>query len=1021
MRITMTFCVLLLTTCGGAAASVLYAVRENFRPLRNRLFLLIGAAVIVWAFGLAITAAAKAEWVSAVGRRIAPLGWGSITALALHFFLILTGEDALLKRRWAYPVIYLPAALTVVAYSVLPIFGMNPDVLVNDGNGWVNHSPLDFWDYLYYAYTAVYVLIIFILLRRWGRRAGSGDILKQARILGYSMLLATLLSAASDVLPSFLDTRIPQIAAIFMLILIFAAGYCITRYSFLQHEAENQDEVILSKAARSHVYLYLGFVVVLQALITFLGKNLLYSDPNAALVDIIPLILVADAGFLFLVNNMRVREETKEILVALSTSLLVPFLTLWFASSDAMTIWAVAFVIMLICLLFNRNIILVSMIVVTLLTQLFQWAYLPDAAFKVSANVYILRLAIICLATMVAVYVNRVYTSRLRENANNARMQFIVAEISHDFVAGSEMNMDDKLSAMLGRCGHFLRCDHGYLVLLDKSGESMRYTCEWQADEVRARLKPIQDFLKELLPGLMEHPGKETLFVLKDATLLPKQAPLRVELTAQGIRALVTVPIKGAGDEIIGFMGFSGGQPMRKWNYAPPAFLEIVSSIVSDAVAIAESDQELSQMAYYDQLTGLPNRILFRKRLGQAIRAAEAGGWKLGIAFLDLDSFKAVNDAMGHDQGDRFLAEAAHILSRAARASDMLARFGGDEFILLLNHIQNQEELRRIMDRIMEVIQKPIVMDGQEFFVSVSAGLALYPEDGHEPEALIKHADTAMYSAKATGKGQYALCSQEMKDEARSRMRLTNLLYRALENDQFELYYQPQISLGTGKIIGMEALIRWRLPGEELIEPGVFIPLAEQTGLIYQIGEWMLMTACTQNAEWQAKGHDRLRIAVNISAQQLTNPGFIAQVQSTLGRAGLAPEFLELEITEDVTSVNTDEVVEILRRLRALGVTIAIDNFGTEYSSLSRLKLLTIDRIKMDMQFVQGIETSQKDQAIARVIINLARSLNISVIAEGVETSAQRDFLKQRNCDEAQGFLFFRPMPACEVANVLLP
>ena len=201
MRITMTFCVLLLTTC-GAAASVLYAVRENFRPLRNRLFLLIGAAVIVWAFGLAITAAAKAEWVSAVGRRIAPLGWGSITALALHFFLILTGEDALLKRRWAYPVIYLPAALTVVAYSVLPIFGMNPDVLVNDGNGWVNHSPLDFWDYLYYAYTAVYVLIIFILLRRWGRRAGSGDILKQARILGYSMLLATLLSAASDVLPS---------------------------------------------------------------------------------------------------------------------------------------------------------------------------------------------------------------------------------------------------------------------------------------------------------------------------------------------------------------------------------------------------------------------------------------------------------------------------------------------------------------------------------------------------------------------------------------------------------------------------------------------------------------------------------------------------------------------------------------------------------------------------------------------------------------------------------------------------
>ncbi len=1019
MQITLTFCMLLITTCGGAAACVAYAVRENLKPLRNRLFLLIGTAVIVWAFGLAITAAARIEWVSAVGRRIAPLGWGSITALALHFFLLLT-EETLTKRWWVYPAVYLPAALTVLAYSVFPLFGMNPDVLVNDGNGWVNHSPLDFWDYLYYAYSAFYVLIVFLLLRRWERRSGSENIKKQARVLGYSMLLATLLSAASDALPSFLDTRIPQIAAIFMLILIFAAGYCIFRYSFLQHEAENQDEEILSKATRSHVYRYLGLVVALQAAIAFFGKNMLYSDPNTPLAGIVPFVLIADAIFLFLVNGMRVQEETKEMLVALSMSLLVPFLTLWFASFDAMTVWAVAFVIMLMCLLFNRNIIMVSMIVSTILTQLFQWACVPEVDFRVSGNVYILRLAIISLATMVAVYVNRVYTTRLRENTNNAKMQFIVAEISHDFVGGGDIKMDGKLGAMLGRCGQFLRCDHGFLVLIDKGGETMRYTCRWQADEVRTRTKPIHDFARNLLPALMEHFDRDTLFVMKDATLLPKQNPLRAELAAQGLRAFVAVPIKGAGDETVGFMGFGGGQPMRKWNYAPPAFLEIVSGIVSDAVTIAESEQELSQMAYYDQLTGLPNRILFRERLGQAIRAAEAGGWKLGIAFLDLDSFKAVNDTMGHDQGDRFLTEAAHILSRAARASDMLARFGGDEFILLLNHIHNQEELRCIMDRIMEVIQKPIVMDGQEFFVSVSGGLALYPEDGREAEALIKHADTAMYSAKATGKGQYALCSQEMKDEARSRMRLTNLLYRALENNQFELYYQPQINLATEKIIGMEALIRWRLPGEELIEPGVFIPLAEQTGLIYQIGEWMLMTACAQNAEWQAQGHDRLRIAVNISAQQLTNPAFVALVQATLGRTGLAPEFLELEITEDVASVNTDEVVEVLRRLRALGVTIAIDNFGTEYSSLSRLKLLTIDRIKMDMQFVQGIETSQKDQAIARVIINLARSLNISVIAEGVETNAQRDFLKRRKCDEAQGFLYFRPMPAGEVANVLV-
>jgi len=1019
MQITLTLCMVLITTCGAATACVLYAVRENYNPLRNRLFLLSGVAVIVWAFGLAIAAAAKLEWVSVVGRRIAPLGWGSINALGLHFFLLLTGEDALIKRRWVYPALYLPAALIVVAHSVFPLFGVNPDVLVNKDYGWVNYSPLDFWDYLYFAYSALYVLIAFYVLRRWERRSDSENIKKQARILGYSMLLATLLGIASDVIPSFLDARIPQIAAIFMLILIFSSGYCIFRYSFMQHEAENQDEEILSQATRSHVYRYLGLVMALQAAVAYFGKKLLYLDPNVLLADFVPLVLLAAAIFLFLVNGMRVQEETKEMLVALSMSLLVPFFTLCYASFHAMTVWAVAFIIMLMCLLLNRNIILVPMIVVTLLTQLLQWACLPEADFEVSANVYILRMTIICLATMVAAYVNRVYTTRLRENASNARMQFILAEISHDFVGSGELNLDDKLHVMLGRCGNFLRCDHGYLILLDRSGENVHYTCEWQSADIRVRRKPIWDFVHEMLPRLMERLRKETPFAMRDAMRLPKQNPLRAELVARGIRAFVAVPIKRAGDETIGFMGFTGSTPMRKWNYAPPAFLEIVSGIVSDAVAIAESEQELSQMAYYDQLTGLPNRILFQERLEQAIRAAEAGGWKLGIAFLDLDSFKSVNDTMGHDQGDRFLAEAAHILSRATRARDMLARFGGDEFILLLNHIQSQEELSRIMDRIMEVIQKPIVMDGHEFFVSVSAGLALYPEDGREPEELIKHADTAMYSAKATGKGQYALCSQEMKDEASSRMRLTNLLYRALENNQFELYYQPQISLATEKIVGVEALIRWRLSDEELLEPGAFLPLAEQTGLIYQIGEWMLTTACAQNAAWHAQGHDRLRIAVNISAQQLVNPGFVALVQSTLGRTGLAPEFLELEITEDATSTNTDEVVEVLRRLRALGVTIAIDNFGTEYSSLSRLKLLTIDRIKMDMQFVQGIETNPKDQAIAKVIINLARSLNISVIAEGVETSAQRDFLRQQQCNEVQGFLYFRPMPAGEATNAL--
>lgn len=1020
MRTITLISVLLIMTSGASAACGLYAVRGHYKPLRNKLFLMISGSLILWAVGLMLTIAASSKQFAFIGRRIAPLGWGAINPLSLHFFLLMTGENVRIRGRWVYPLLYLPGVGIVIAYSIHPLFGLNPDVLIHTDIGWINYSRLDVWDYMYYAYTFVCVVLCLEALRRWGRRTKSAAAISQSRIIGGSMLVAATLSAATDVAPSFLNTRLPQMAAIFMLLLISAIAHCINHYSFLQPEEENPDESILQGTSRTHVYQCLALVILAIDLCAFLGRNLLYQKILTGTATLFSGILLICAVYILIINRLKLHDSNKEMLLSVCFSFLIPFVTIWFANFNMLTAWAVVFVLLIICLLFNRSIILASMIVTTILTQLLQWAYMPEVNMVVNERSHIIRLAVIGLASFMALYVNRIYTRRLRENTNHVKIQYIISEISHDFV-GSSGGIEDKLYAALERCGRFLECDGACLALTDSGMNSIRYFCGWPREGVASQAELFGSLLREAQPEIGIYLHREDILILKDARFLhPAEASMKRRLAEHNIRALVALPIKNDREGIVGWIGFSSVNPIWKWNIISPTFLRIIAGIVSDAVSAAKTEQELNRIAYHDPLTGLPNRILFQEKLSQAIQAAKASETMLGIAFLDLDSFKAVNDMMGHGLGDRFLAEAARILSRAVRTSDVVARFGGDEFILMIDHISRREELPLIMERVMEITQKPVVLDGQEFFISVSGGLAIYPQDGTDPETLIKYADTAMYSAKSMGKGQYALCSQEMKDETLHKMKLTNLLYRAQENGQLVLHYQPQIDVETQRIVGLEALIRWNLPEYGLLGPSSIIPLAEQTGLIHPIGEWMLITACEQNVAWQAMGHSGLRIAVNVSAHQLMHPRFVNLVEDVLIRTGLEPKCLELEITESVASFNMEEVVEILNRLKAIGVSISIDDFGTEYSSLSRLKLLPVDRIKMDMQFVQGIDKNEKDQAISRVIINLAKSLDIKVIAEGVETEPQYEFLSERKCDEIQGFLYYKPMPAGEVEAVLM-
>ena len=447
--------------------------------------------------------------------------------------------------------------------------------------------------------------------------------------------------------------------------------------------------------------------------------------------------------------------------------------------------------------------------------------------------------------------------------------------------------------------------------------------------------------------------------------------------------------------------------------------LEANIDLADEIKQLEKAQNKIERLAYYDHLTGLPNRLLLSDRLDQAIDLARRIEKPIGIIFMDLDGFKTVNDTLGHRQGDKLLKAVAARLVKLFRKSDTVTRISGDEFIIMAPNLETADCIEKVAEKIVAAFQKPFMLNQQEVYVTVSVGISTFPADGQTGDELIKNADIAMYKAKEMGKNQYVLCTTNMKEVVAEKMILSNRLYRALENNELEVYYQPQVRVSTNKIVGLEALLRWNHPEMGMVPPGKFISLAEQTGLIIPIGEWVMRTVCRQSKKWQEEGLAHIRIAVNMSVVQFQSPEIISQIRGILEETNLSPQYLELEITESIAMRDTDYIIKVLTEFQEIGLYVSIDDFGTEYSSLKYLKLLPINRIKIPMPFIQGIDKSQKDEAITKAIIVLAKNMGMDIIAEGVETQQQETFLTQRFCDVMQGYYYYKPMPANEIEAIL--
>lgn len=995
-----------------------YSLTLNKDARLNRVFAALCFCFAIWSFMVAATNSSVTAEEALFWRRFSVLGWGVAYSILLHIVIILRKApwSAANKKHLLLTVLYVPALLNIIAFIFFSIPENGHVQMMLIDAGWISETDELWFNLLFLAYYLSFAYISMMLLVRWYKKRKNTPDRAKAMLLMVSFGAAFFLGTITDfVVASLPNARIPSMAPVEVLIPVACIFFIIYKYGMIsssQNKKESPPEgIILSAISRTRLFKYISIVMMVGSILNF--YNRISTGDNSITRLFLSFILVLMGAFVISIPDLFKSIKSQENALGVFLGILMPVTMLvHFNTNFSNLIWPIPIFFMMLTVILNNKHIFLGLGILSLLMEVIFWVFLPDSWLMMDQEFYFYRLLFYLIGIGLTAIITQIYILRLQENSKQDAFQKMISVLSSDFVTMNRSNFDEKVNQLLERSGNFTSTDRVYVERFSGDGKKLSCTHEWVKAGVTALIDESEN------GGITVQAWSSGQILKNDIVYIPSPDQLPVEAEAERlrlkkrkVRSQILVPIQ-SNHCIIGLVGFDQIRGNKALRRIDPDWLRVLANLLADAIAKVETEHDMNYLAYYDPLTGIPNRALFYRRLEQAIDLARQTGKNLGVIFIDLDGFKEVNDTLGHDWGDQLLKRIGKRLTDCLGEADLVARFGGDEFLIMVPQISDNLELEKMAEQVMSIFHRPMLVAEQELYISGSGGIAVYPKDGENVNGLIKNADLAMYAAKKSGKGRISYCSGVMKEAVQEKMTLTNSLHRALEGEELFLHYQPQVSATTHEIIGFEALLRWHHPERGFISPEVFIPLAEQSGLISSIGEWVLKTACAQNKAWQNQGYQPVRMGVNLSVEQFRSSNLERIIHTCLEDTGLEPRYLELEITEGIAMKTSSYVIRQLDQLKKLGVAISIDDFGTAFSSMSRLKDLPVDRIKIDRQFIWGIGANPRDEAVIAVMIHLARELGLEVTAEGVETAAQLAFLQAEGCDEIQGFYFSKPVSA---------
>ena len=1003
-------------TCGGfymifGAHTIVASVKSYV----NRLFVILTSSMAVWSFSYAISTSAATAEVSAFWSSFSIFGKGFFYSFLLHFVMILTKTESRLKTWTLHALIYMPALINITLFAPFGYFAEKQYQMVQTDFGWVNILPIDMGEIWFILYYTVFSIASIVVLFYWWRRIEPGTLLKrQAKYFLLSVLFPFFLGMTTDTLPEILGKNVfPKLTIIFMMVpvtTLFLAsrrlGLLLERETVLPMEIDQRQNI-----DRLRLFQTAAAVYTVGAAVSFLIG---YFGMKKALNT--ELLL---AGFLLLIGIatrfipvLSKKHATQNTMFLITNTLGMVFFMITNIETGALTIWAVYILFLLFTVILDSNIHAAVFAVLMVAIQIVYSIFFPKVAVTIDGSEYATRIFIIILSFLVVRHITAEYASKIEAYRKFAKEQEALEKISSNFISVDIENVREKVDEMFEMSADILKFDCMSLIEFsaDYEDSTILNMCRKDGAIASSPQHPGMILKTDTLPIAVSLIDQKQPIICENTANLDEDKEVRRFFISRGVSSFFIFPImvdnNVDGMLIVEYYDRSDTSSREGRLY----FLKMIANILGDTKKKTLYEERLYNFAYFDEATQLANRNMLVRKLDQCIHDKQESG-NIAVLHIELENLRIIKDTFGHTIGEQIVIKSAMILEQLVGERSYLSRLGEGVFVVVLPAVKYAEEIDERVERLLDSFSRPISTETgiEALFVVLNIGISVYPDNGRDAHDLLKNADLASYQAKRTNK-KAVFYTEQLERQIAENALLTNRLFQSLQNEEFYLEFQPQISCDTGKTVGVEALLRWATDGGRQVVSDRFIPILEQTGLIYDVGLWVLEQALQEHNRLIAKGFPPLRISINLSAVQLQTDDFIVDFIHIIKKSGVEPRYIELEITESFFFENPLDVLEKIYRLKELGISIAIDDFGRGHSSFNRLKSVPFDRLKIDKEIIDTIDVDKKLAPLTEIIILLARTMGARVTAEGVERKKQADFLKSIACDEIQGFYFSKPL-----------